>query len=693
MLSPRAELPELVCRPPDLTTLFAVPTFVWVPEALDLYAQPHCIVQGCKCMPTVLSYPSRAVDDVSHKTLLIYTEYQCSGDNRTAFTTVGDRYLRRSPLAKLHFPYTLAVEGGISRELMDLVHDVASIGSDLESLSQSIRRRRNDRYHRLLMLFDALVRERSEAIPAFILPEPCRFQVYQRVHAMPSSSILADLLSRHRERLPIVTPPVPESSASSDADPVSEDTNATVPVEEVSSAVVPRTSTSNAAISRAATSRPPVADGSNSAVSVPGSSNAVAPAAKESNAVVPVARVPLDVFTKSISLSPTEEETARAFTIAELDLLLAVRGAQLFVPADCPWRECSLVATILYNAIATRVGDESADIHERSHDDIASNIAWLKATGNASATAGDSTQPLFVLRANPVRDEAVRRDERMFAENICTTLSRARWPSLKETFFKLYDFGAHVQDDVYRKSEDALERLFRDIHHTPIDHRPPRSMLSAGVPYNGSRAVGTQQAGMAPVLSEGRETGLEGDVNVHRITNDAGSAGERACAPKPSSVGVGTSAAVVDDSSEPDANKDSEDDVVMETLMVYEQTLAQSIARRWVNVHEKYRELVALPILGVNALRCHLRRRKLAAEKASRQSTSEPVPKPTPPTSAPPRARTTPAAPPFVTANCSVCRANKRKCGDPIKSPTCLRLRVGDADASVVYAPRTRLGR
>jgi hypothetical protein len=115
----RIQLPEQVFRPRELAALFEMPVVVWVLEVLNPLSKPHCVVDGCSCTPRLREYKARVVEDVAHKTVLLYVKYQCTADGKTTFSTVHDKYLSQSALLQLHFPYLLTKKSGVSRELLD----------------------------------------------------------------------------------------------------------------------------------------------------------------------------------------------------------------------------------------------------------------------------------------------------------------------------------------------------------------------------------------------------------------------------------------------------------------------------------------------------------------------------------------------------------------------------------------------
>lgn len=114
-----------------------MPVIVWVPEVLNPLAKPFCIVENCSCMPRLREYKSRVVEDVYHKSLLLYVKYECAATRGKTFSTVSADYLRRSARIQLQFPYIMTKKFGLSREFMDLVYE-AMLANGMQSLTSSL---------------------------------------------------------------------------------------------------------------------------------------------------------------------------------------------------------------------------------------------------------------------------------------------------------------------------------------------------------------------------------------------------------------------------------------------------------------------------------------------------------------------------------------------------------------------------
>jgi hypothetical protein len=82
---PRIQLPEQVFRPRELAALFEMLVDVWVPEVLNPLSKPRCAVDGCSSTPRLREYKARVVEDVAHKTVLLYVKYKCMVDGKRPF--------------------------------------------------------------------------------------------------------------------------------------------------------------------------------------------------------------------------------------------------------------------------------------------------------------------------------------------------------------------------------------------------------------------------------------------------------------------------------------------------------------------------------------------------------------------------------------------------------------------------------
>ena len=106
----------------SLTSLFDYPYVVWLPETHNISHRVFCINPGCKCTPSVKGYHFRIVEDLNHRTVLLYMSYLCN-DSRRSFNTVTPEYFKRNPTHALLMPYYLSHKHGISMDVFDSLHE------------------------------------------------------------------------------------------------------------------------------------------------------------------------------------------------------------------------------------------------------------------------------------------------------------------------------------------------------------------------------------------------------------------------------------------------------------------------------------------------------------------------------------------------------------------------------------------
>jgi len=169
---PVVQYPEAKQGDGLLSALFTWPVVVWVPECLQASRKPICPMPGCSCSPRLKEYKQRVVEEVDTKCVLIYVKYTCQGSSRSCFSTITSEYLQRDAQLLMHFPYVLTKKFGISKPLMELVHEGMLSPHGLSSTVENIRRRREKRYYKPLCLFAAQVRQRQIASALFLAPSP-----------------------------------------------------------------------------------------------------------------------------------------------------------------------------------------------------------------------------------------------------------------------------------------------------------------------------------------------------------------------------------------------------------------------------------------------------------------------------------------------------------------------------------------
>ncbi|EGZ11186.1 hypothetical protein PHYSODRAFT_337932 [Phytophthora sojae] len=139
---PVVQYPEKQRGAPLLSALFSWPVIVWVPECLQASKKPFCAMPSCSCTPRLKEYKQRVVEEVDTKCHLLYTKYQCTGESTGCFSTVSPAYLQREPQLVVHFPYVLTKKYGLSKELMEMVHEGVISPHGLSRTIDNLKRRR-----------------------------------------------------------------------------------------------------------------------------------------------------------------------------------------------------------------------------------------------------------------------------------------------------------------------------------------------------------------------------------------------------------------------------------------------------------------------------------------------------------------------------------------------------------------------
>ncbi|OWZ20207.1 LOW QUALITY PROTEIN: hypothetical protein PHMEG_0005407 [Phytophthora megakarya] len=166
---PVVQYPEAKQGGSLLSVLFKWPVIVCVPGCLHPSRKPFCPMPGCSCTPSLKQYKQRVVEEVDAKFHLLYIKYQCQGESKGCF--FNDFNARETQLI-IHFPFVLTKKHGISKSLMELVHEGMLSPHGLSSTVDSIKRRREKRYYKLLCLFAAQVRQTQLWNPLYFAPSP-----------------------------------------------------------------------------------------------------------------------------------------------------------------------------------------------------------------------------------------------------------------------------------------------------------------------------------------------------------------------------------------------------------------------------------------------------------------------------------------------------------------------------------------
>jgi hypothetical protein len=187
---PTLSLPENECNVTP-SSLFQMPTLVWVPESLE--TNWKCPKSGCACTPQVKGYMSRQVDDVEHRTLLLFCKYRCrsTGD---IFSTVSDMFLdAQLPEITIRFPYIMTHKFGVSKRLMCTIHEGVTSGRGVKSAIDGVMTVRHNRFLYLRSLFGVSVRQRRDKNPNYISPAPPSLEQYSTAHRLSDQDTVTQL--------------------------------------------------------------------------------------------------------------------------------------------------------------------------------------------------------------------------------------------------------------------------------------------------------------------------------------------------------------------------------------------------------------------------------------------------------------------------------------------------------------------
>ncbi|KAE9268971.1 hypothetical protein PF001_g29432 [Phytophthora fragariae] len=169
---PVVQYPEAARGDALLSSLFQWPVIVWVPECVNPTKKPYCIMPERSCTPRVKEYKQRTVEDVDSKCHLLYIKYQCASDSKSCFSTVTAGYIQREARLLMHFPFVMTKKFGISKSLMEMVHEGMTSPHGLSRTVENLQRRREKRYYKLLCLFADRVAQLQLSNPLYLAPTP-----------------------------------------------------------------------------------------------------------------------------------------------------------------------------------------------------------------------------------------------------------------------------------------------------------------------------------------------------------------------------------------------------------------------------------------------------------------------------------------------------------------------------------------
>ena len=92
--------PQIIAPSMNASTaaVWKCPYIVWVPECAVKII--HCVIEGCSCKPKVHGYKDRFVEDIEHRTKILYIQYKCSARRKKgrSFSTLDAEWLSRCPV-------------------------------------------------------------------------------------------------------------------------------------------------------------------------------------------------------------------------------------------------------------------------------------------------------------------------------------------------------------------------------------------------------------------------------------------------------------------------------------------------------------------------------------------------------------------------------------------------------------------
>ncbi|KAI9347418.1 hypothetical protein DFJ73DRAFT_761093 [Zopfochytrium polystomum] len=207
----RGIFPPVLTMPEDKEAqaseeLFSFPTYVWNIEATFSNGAIVCIRTGCSCVPRFVKIRWRLVNDIKHRTYLIYRQYRCSMWKKSTraeldpeedakgsgyFSTIDERFFELLDDEKRgRFPYILTFKGGVSVELYErFVARCFYTAIGLKSSLKEILSIRSGRYAQLLQRFA----KRSEIISAEIRPTPPTLADYLDKNKPPDRKEMSSL--------------------------------------------------------------------------------------------------------------------------------------------------------------------------------------------------------------------------------------------------------------------------------------------------------------------------------------------------------------------------------------------------------------------------------------------------------------------------------------------------------------------
>jgi hypothetical protein len=180
----------------NLTSIFDTPYMMWLPETNMPGGKPKCINEQCGCIPRTEERKKRVMEDLNHKTVLLYVRYECKELGNT-FETIQENYFRENKKHALMFPYIMTGHTGLSKDVFNHIHDgiMSSRGmyvyensvrlnicTGLSRAIAAIEQRRNARYYFLLSVFAEMIECRREEQMHFIAPLEPSVERYMQVH-------------------------------------------------------------------------------------------------------------------------------------------------------------------------------------------------------------------------------------------------------------------------------------------------------------------------------------------------------------------------------------------------------------------------------------------------------------------------------------------------------------------------------
>ncbi|KAE8896442.1 hypothetical protein PF003_g19903 [Phytophthora fragariae] len=415
---PVVQYPEAARGDALLSSLFQWPVIVWVPECVNPTKKPYCIMPERSCTPRVKEYKQRTVEDVDSKCHLLYIKYQCASDSKSCFSTVTAGYIQREARLLMHFPFVMTKKFGISKSLMEMVHEGMTSPHGLSRTVENLQRRREKRYYKLLCLFADRVAQLQLSNPLYLAPTPPSVGQY----CSTQKSVGAETLSAAWMQSTSIYSALCEQIMSSI---------------EVKKQMFDGTSIDTQALE-------------GSLQRAHQHSATIRELLAKQIAFTESGRLPRAAFFNSLCLHELDYEAAAGFSGEKHALLRQVVTEQK--AATQSWSDCSMVTTIMYNIVVSSNSNHRLNLKRRSFAALSPKIDGLA----TKKTPSSSDRKIFrIARATPCDENTPR--EKELQEQLFTALRKmAGIRKKRQIFAKVYDFACCVCAGIHPKAQSFL---------------------------------------------------------------------------------------------------------------------------------------------------------------------------------------------------------------------------------------------